>query len=92
MLRIRIEKQADAVWFIVADTGVGMDEEQISKLLRPAGHRNRGIGLFNTHSLLTRLYGRGLDIQSKPGEGTTVSFRGSCIQTGVSVIGRICYL
>ncbi|SFM17796.1 Sensor histidine kinase YesM [Paenibacillus sp. 1_12] len=73
-LRIRIERQADAVHFMVADTGMGMDDEQLSKLLIPAGRENRGIGLFNTHSRLTRLYGKGLHIQSKPGKGTTVSF------------------
>ncbi|MEK3723598.1 hybrid sensor histidine kinase/response regulator [Paenibacillus sp. FSL H8-0034] len=73
-VRIRIERQAEAVHYSVIDTGIGMDDEQISKLLRPAGKEYRGIGLLNTHSRLTQLYGQGLQIQSKPGEGTTVSF------------------
>ncbi|RXZ81906.1 response regulator [Paenibacillaceae bacterium] len=73
-LRIRIERQAEAVHFVVTDNGKGMDDEQISKLLSPAGRENRGIGLLNTHSRLTRLYGQSLQIQSKRGEGTTVSF------------------
>ncbi|WP_256709443.1 ATP-binding protein [Paenibacillus sp. FSL H8-0548] len=73
-LRIRIQKQADAIHFVVADTGIGMDEEQISKLLSPEDKKDRGIGLLNTHSRLNQLYGQGLHFQSKPGEGTTVSF------------------
>jgi two-component system sensor histidine kinase ChiS len=73
-LRIRIERQEESVHFCVMDTGIGMDDEQIGKLLSPLGKENRGIGLLNTHSRLTRLYGQGLQFQSKPGEGTTVSF------------------
>ncbi len=73
-LRIRIDREADAVRFVVADTGIGMDDGQVERLLSPEGKENRGIGLFNTHSRLTRLYGRGLQIQSKVGAGTTVSF------------------
>jgi two-component system sensor histidine kinase ChiS len=73
-LRIRIERHDQAIHVVVADTGVGMNDEQISRLLTPAGKESRGIGLFNTHSRLTQLYGQGLHIHSKPGEGTTVSF------------------
>lgn len=80
-LGIRIVQQADTVEFYVRDTGIGMDEEQISQLLKPAGRENRGIGLLNTHSRLTRLYGRGLNIESKEGEGTVVGF-------GISRFGK----
>jgi sensor histidine kinase YesM len=51
-----------------------MDEAQVSKLLNPKGYKNQGIGLLNTDRRLTQLYGRGLQIQSFPGLGTTVSF------------------
>lgn len=73
-LRIRIEKRVDALHFSVIDTGSGMDNEQIRMLLSPENKEHRGIGLFNTHSRLTQVYGQGLHIQSKLGEGTTVSF------------------
>ncbi|WP_313637718.1 ATP-binding protein [Paenibacillus sp.] len=73
-LRIHIETRADAVHFNVADTGMGMDKAQVSELLNPKGHKNQGIGLLNTDRRLTQLYGRGLQIQSIPGVGTTVSF------------------
>ncbi|CAH1195261.1 Sensor histidine kinase RcsC [Paenibacillus plantiphilus] len=73
-LHIRIDRQADAVHFNISDTGNGMNDEQIRTLLSPAGKEKRGIGLLNTHSRLTRLYGQGLHIESKIGVGTTVSF------------------
>ncbi|MDF2650343.1 MAG: hypothetical protein K0Q73_6148, partial [Paenibacillus sp.] len=73
-LRIRIERKAGAIHFFVTDDGIGMNDEQINKLLSPTNQENRGIGLLNTHSRLTRLYGQGLQIQSKLGEGTTVTF------------------
>lgn len=73
-LRIHIETYPDAVHFNITDTGIGMDEDQVSKLLHPKGNKNQGIGLLNTHRRLTQLYGHGLHIQSIPGAGTTVSF------------------
>jgi sensor histidine kinase YesM len=73
-LRIHIESRADVVHFNVSDTGMGMGEDQVSKLLNPEGHKNQGIGLLNTDRRLTQLYGRGLQIHSIPGVGTTVSF------------------
>lgn len=73
-LRIHIETHADAVHFNIADTGIGMNEAQVSKLLNPKGYKDQGIGLLNTDRRLTQLYGQGLKIQSIPGVGTTVSF------------------
>lgn len=40
--------------------------------------KRRGIGLFNTNSRLLRLFGQGLQIDSVPGKGTTVSFAVPC--------------
>jgi sensor histidine kinase YesM len=74
ILRIHIETHADVVHFNISDTGMGMDEDQVSKLLKPKDHKNQGIGLLNTDRRLTQLYGRGLQIKSIPGVGTTVSF------------------
>ncbi|WP_246096090.1 ATP-binding protein [Paenibacillus sinopodophylli] len=73
-LRIRIEQDMGIIHVSVSDDGIGMDELQLSKILSPVGKEKKGIGLLNTHSRLVRLYGAGLSIKSKPGEGTTVSF------------------
>lgn len=73
-LSIRIKSEAGAIRVTISDTGIGMNREQVAKLLSPVGKEERGIGLFNTHSRLTQLYGQGLHIQSEPGAGTAVSF------------------
>lgn len=58
----------------VADNGVGMDEEQLAKLLQPKERSSSSIGLINTHRRLQHHYGQGLRITSKLHEGTSVSF------------------
>ncbi|UQZ85457.1 Sensory/regulatory protein RpfC [Paenibacillus konkukensis] len=73
-VRVRIERRSGHIHFSVSDTGIGMSAEQAEALLHPADRDRRGIGLFNTHSRLVRLYGRGLHVHSVPGQGTTVSF------------------
>jgi len=65
----------------VADTGIGLDEEQIKKALKPftqvsEGYRKTyqgsGLGLTLTNNFM-QLHGGRLEIHSKPGEGTTVA-------------------
>jgi len=73
-VRIRIVRQDGSALIEVSDDGVGMNEDQINRLLDWAD-RTKGIGLSNTNRRLTQLYGQGLFIRSRPGEGTTVSFR-----------------
>jgi len=73
-LRIRIVRQEDATLIEVSDDGKGMEPEKIAELLVPALKGKGGIGLANTNRRLIQLYGRGLSIRSKPGDGTTVSF------------------
>jgi len=75
-LCIRIIPQSDRVTISVIDDGIGMTEAQIEDVLawpRKSTEGN-GIGLSNTNQRLKQLYGQGLRIASKPGEGTTVSF------------------
>ncbi|WP_324607771.1 hybrid sensor histidine kinase/response regulator [Paenibacillus sp. IHBB 10380] len=73
-LQIRIHRQNGGTFFEVKDNGKGMNEEKVNMLLDHSSKENRGIGLINTNRRLEQLYGKGLVIQSKPGEGTTVSF------------------
>lgn len=63
------------VVFTVTDDGVGMDADTLGGLLVPVSSGRQGIGTLNTDRRLKRLYGSGLSIRSRPGEGTTVSFR-----------------
>jgi signal transduction histidine kinase len=62
----------------VADTGVGMPEDVLRKALEPffttKGVKSTGLGLSVTHGIVRRLGGE-LEIDSRPGEGTTVTIR-----------------
>lgn len=58
----------------VTDNGVGMEEETIRMLLNGETDSRYGIGLRNVNQRLQRIYGEGLKITSKAGEGTKISF------------------
>lgn len=67
----------------MADDGVGMEEEQIRRLLAGPG-RDRGedgpfrhVGMWSVHRLLQLSFGPdyGLDVRSVPGQGTAVTLR-----------------
>jgi len=69
------------VQFWVADTGIGISEEDIPLVLKPfaqvassqtRGHEGTGLGLSLAQSL-SELQGAQLEIKSKTGEGTTVT-------------------
>ena len=59
----------------VSDNGCGMEEETISQALKPffttKGSKGSGIGLSMV-DMIAKEYGGYIDIQSKPGEGTSV--------------------
>jgi two-component system cell cycle sensor histidine kinase PleC len=66
----------------VADTGIGMSEEQISYAMTPfgqvqssyaRGHEGTGLGL-PIAAALTKLHGGEFQVYSEPGKGTTVFF------------------
>ncbi|WP_375377901.1 ATP-binding protein [Paenibacillus sp. MZ04-78.2] len=71
---IRIVRHEGFVRIEVKDNGVGMEQERADQLLNLTMKSKGGIGLSNTNRRLKQRYGKGLSIQSKPGEGTTVSF------------------
>lgn len=76
-VRIQItRKESDGTGTLieVSDNGKGMNQEQISQLLNPVMQGKSGIGVTNTNRRLIQLYGQGLSIVSKPGEGTIISF------------------
>lgn len=58
--------------FTVRDNGSGMSDEKVTEVLESdnIGH----IGLSNIHKRLKALYKNGLTINSKPGEGTEVTW------------------
>ena len=65
------------LFFVLADNGPGMPEEQVAGLLtEESGTRSRGsgIGLKNVHQRIQLYFGSeyGLEVESEPDEGTTV--------------------
>jgi two-component system, cell cycle sensor histidine kinase and response regulator CckA len=71
-IRVSLSQQSDRLVVVVSDTGIGMSEEQQSRLFEPyfstkVGHS--GIGLAAVFGIVSRAGGR-IDLKSKPGVGT----------------------
>jgi signal transduction histidine kinase len=74
---IGVKQQKSSVLFSVEDNGVGIPDEVLKNLtVLPKG--SVSIGLYNINTRLTRLYGKGLSIESETGAGTRVSFEIPC--------------
>lgn len=73
-IRIDIKNNQYETKITITDDGVGMDEEAVQKLLERRLGKTSGIGLLNVDLRLKRLYRNGLQIESKKGEGTKISF------------------
>jgi signal transduction histidine kinase len=62
----------------VQDTGIGMSEEEVARLFEPrqSGHRGGGLGfgMMWVRNWVRRAQGL-IDVESAPGQGTTVSIR-----------------
>jgi signal transduction histidine kinase len=74
-------REAGGCYLRVADTGIGMTEDELSSAMQPfhqvdnsfsRHHEGTGLGLPLTQSL-TALHGGRLEIASRPGAGTTVT-------------------
>ena len=68
--------------FVVRDTGIGMDEEQLENIFQPFSQADStitrkyggaGLGLTITKEYITMMGGK-LDVESQPGLGTTFRF------------------
>lgn len=57
----------------ISDNGKGMEEE-IAETLTDRLHESARVGVFNIHTRLVDLFGKGLVVQSAPGVGTNISF------------------
>ncbi|MEK3725706.1 hybrid sensor histidine kinase/response regulator [Paenibacillus sp. FSL H8-0034] len=73
-VRLQIIEHAMHVEISIIDNGVGMDEKTRLQILDSSSNLRAGIGVRNTDRRLKQIYGKGLHIQSEPGQGTTVTF------------------
>lgn len=74
-LTIRVYAYDKYIHVSIEDNGVGMEESFVAGIFDQENRPQSGIGLVNTHLRLKRRYGKGLQVSSEIGKGTTVSFR-----------------
>ncbi len=73
-LRVRTRADAGAVRIEIADTGIGIPREQLSKVMDPfftTKEKGTGLGLSVVYGIVKRHGGR-IEIESEPGIGTTI--------------------
>lgn len=76
-LTLRAYREHDKAVIVISDDGVGMDAELQTKIMRPfftTRANGNGLGLSVTYQLVEANAGT-LEIESEPGEGTTVLLR-----------------
>lgn len=78
-LVIAVEMDGGVISMRVSDNGCGMDAETVRRILRgtPANSGKSSIGIANVNHRIQMLFGTayGLQIESEPGNGTTVTVR-----------------
>lgn len=76
-IEICVEVREDALYFIVRDNGMGMDEETCESIMQDVSDNPDEIGLKNVHDRIQIYYGTeyGVRIESELDEGTTVILR-----------------
>jgi PAS domain S-box-containing protein len=68
--------QGEYIQVAVADTGVGIDPENLSRIFEPfftTKQRGSGLGLATTYSIIQG-HGGHIEVTSRPGQGTTFQF------------------
>lgn len=74
-VHIKIADYGDYAEITIADDGVGMDANQLQLSSPDAGYKQiTGVGLHNINRRLQQIYGSGLQISSKPDQGTIITF------------------
>ncbi len=79
-IRVEGKREGDDILLSVTDNGIGMSEEEASLVLTDNSRVHKhgsGVGLVNVNRRIQIYFGNeyGLNIQSEPDEGTTVTIR-----------------
>lgn len=72
-LTVKTGATPDHVWVSVEDTGCGIPEDQLNRIFAPfftTKKKGSGLGLMIVHRIV-REHGGQIDLESKPGKGTT---------------------
>jgi len=75
-IRAYLEEEEEII-FEIKDNGVGIPPEKMPLILKSGYGSGNGVGLSNVHDRLKGLFGEeyGLQIESTPGEGTSIFIR-----------------
>ena len=78
VITLSAKRNGGWAWLFVKDTGVGIDEADQDRLFgrfeRSYGHHDQGVGLgLALVKSLVEMHGGRVEMESRPGEGTTVS-------------------
>jgi len=73
-ITIRVINHKTYVEISVADNGIGIETDVLQKIQEKKQASQSGVGLLNTNLRLQRTFGKGLEVKSTPGRGTTVTF------------------
>ncbi len=71
-VHIRITNKGKRAEIAIIDDGVGMSEEKVNQILEL--ENVKGVGIQNTNRRLKQMYGYGIEIKSKPDQGTMILF------------------
>jgi signal transduction histidine kinase len=85
VLRVNTKRDDEWIYLTVADTGIGIEEQDIPKIFRPffttkpietrdGIPTGTGLGLANARELLTK-YGTQWEVDSKVGQGTRITLK-----------------
>ncbi|MCA0972588.1 sensor histidine kinase [Halobacillus litoralis] len=77
-ITIRIKRQSDGVRISIIDNGSGIEQERLQQLgdTQVDSEKGTGLGLYNVNKRLEYMHGKKakINIESREGEGTTISF------------------
>ncbi len=95
VIRIRMAAQGDSVQFSIQDEGIGIPQEQLSRVFEPffqaannTSEEGVGLGLYLAREVVTR-HGGDMQVKSEVGKGTSVIMAFPIVaNTEVKVISR----
>lgn len=83
LITVIVRRTGDELKILVEDNGSGMSEERVREVMRPVKDRSH-IGIRNVHDRIRLHFGApwGLQVESKPGEGTQITIRVPAFEEG----------